>query len=249
MAYVRPVNKMPLSKQQKVDLLTEYAAYYRDAVAADDTALNRKIPRDAFISLLDRIGSLLIDESARLAVAPGPVRDFLAGNPLPKEMAPLLPDSFRAFCLALNSLKQWVAKEQAATDRYLLGGVSRQLCRDTAVACLVTGEVLGPDAELHHPVRDGRPPVLVSKAGHDRLEGQEAVNATDATARELVALRRKMNLSWAHLRRGCLDLLGTPAVASSKAMAASARSYARKASAVTRLGYRELLDWLDKNGL
>ena len=91
MAYVRPVNKMPLSKQHKVDLLTEYAAYYRDGVAADDTALNRKIPRDAFISLLDRIGSLLIDESARLAAAPGPVRDFLAGNPLPKEMAPLLP--------------------------------------------------------------------------------------------------------------------------------------------------------------
>ena len=43
MAYVRPVNKTPLSKQQKLDLLTEYAAYYRDAVAADDTALNQKI--------------------------------------------------------------------------------------------------------------------------------------------------------------------------------------------------------------
>ena len=103
MAYVRPVNNMPLSKQKKVDLLKEYAAYYRDAVAADDTALNRKIPRDAFIGLLDRIGSLLIDESARLATAPGPVRDFLADNPLPTEMAPLLPDSFRAFCLALQS--------------------------------------------------------------------------------------------------------------------------------------------------
>ena len=73
MAYVRPVNKMPLSKQKKIELLKEYAAYHRDAVAADDTALNRKIPRDAFIGLLDRIGSLLIDESARLAMAPGPV--------------------------------------------------------------------------------------------------------------------------------------------------------------------------------
>ena len=59
MAYVRPVNKMPLSKQKKVDFLTEYAAYYRDAVAADDTALNRKIPRDAFIGLLQEMAPLL----------------------------------------------------------------------------------------------------------------------------------------------------------------------------------------------
>ena len=75
------------------------------------------------------------------------MRDFLADNPLPDGMAPLLPDSFRAFCLALNSLKQWVAKEQAATDRYLLGGVSRQLS-DASATCLVTGEALGADAEL-----------------------------------------------------------------------------------------------------
>jgi uncharacterized protein YbaR (Trm112 family) len=249
MPYVRPTNDTPLSKQDKLRLLSEYQAYYRDAVSADDTALNRKIPRGAFTDLLDLIGILLVDESARLASAPGPVREFLAANPLPDGIAPLLPDSFRAFCLVLNSLKQWVAKEQAATDRYLLGGVSRQLCRESALACLVTGEVLGPDAELHHPVRDGRPPMLVSKAGHDRIEGQERVNATDPIERELIDLRRKMNLSWAHLRRGCLDLLGTPAVASSKGMASSARSYARKASAVTHLGYQELLEWLDERGL
>jgi hypothetical protein len=252
MAYVRPVNKTSLSKQKKLQLLTEYAAYYRDAVAADDadeTTLNQKIPREAFSGLLDRIGSLLTDESARLATGPGPVRDFLTDNPLPDGMAPLLPDSFRAFCLALNSLKQWVAKEQAATDRYLLGGVSRQMCRDASATCLVTGEALGIDSELHHPVRDGRPPVLLSKAGHDRIEGQERVNAADVAENELVALRRKTNLSWAHLRRGCLDLLGSPVAASSKAMAASARSSARKASAVTHLGYQELLDWLNSKGL
>ena len=43
MAYVRPVNKTPLSKQQKLHLLSEYAAHYRDAVSADDAALNPKI--------------------------------------------------------------------------------------------------------------------------------------------------------------------------------------------------------------
>jgi hypothetical protein len=249
MPYVRPANNRPLSKQEKLRLLTEYAAHYRDAVLNDASALNRKIPREAFTDLLDRVGMLLVDESTRLATAPGPVREFLDANPLPEGMAPLLPDSFRAFCLALNSLKQWVAKEQAATDRYLLGGLSRELCRSAEVACLVTGEGLGPDAELHHPVRDGRPPVLVSKAGHDRIEGQERVNAADPVESELVALRRKANLSWAHLRRGCLDLLGTPVPASSKGMAASARTHARKASAATQLGYQELLEWLDKRGL
>jgi hypothetical protein len=176
MPYVRPANNRPLSKQEKLRLLTEYAAHYRDAVLNDATALNRKIPREAFTDLLDRVGMLLVDESARLATASGPVREFLGANPLPKGMAPLLPDSFRAFCLALNSLKQWVAKEQAATDRYLLGGVSRQLCRDAAAACLVPGEALGTDAELHHPVRDGRPPVLISKAGHNRIEGQDSAS-------------------------------------------------------------------------
>jgi hypothetical protein len=249
MAYVRPVNTTPLSKQQKLHLLSEYAAYYRNAVASNDHALNQKIPRDAFADLLDRIGSLLIDESARLAIGPGPVREFLADNPLPDGMASLLPESFRAFCLALNSLKQWVAKEQAATDRYLLGGVSRQMCRDASATCLVTGEVLDADAELHHPVRDGRPPVILSKAGHDRIEGQQRVNGTDEAEKALIALRRKTNLSWAQLRRGCLDLLGSPVIPSSKAMAASARSFARKASAVTHLGHQELLDWLDSKGL
>jgi len=125
----RATKNRPLSKQEKLRLLTEYAAHYRDAVVKDDTALNLKIQRDAFTDLLDRVGMLIADESARLATAPGPVSEFLGANPLPEGMAPLLPVSFRAFCLALNSLKQWVAKEQAATGRYLLGG-----CRANCVA-------------------------------------------------------------------------------------------------------------------
>lgn len=249
MPYVRPTNNKPLLKQDKLRLLTEYTTYYRNVASADEAALNQKIPRGAFSDLLDRVGTLLLEESARLATAPGPVREFLATNPLPEGMAPLLSEAYRAFCLALNSLKQWVATEQAATDRYLLGGVSRQICRAVSATCLITGEALGQDSELHHPVRDGRPPLLVSKAGHNRIEGQERVRATDPIERKLVELRRKSNLSWAHLRRGCLDLLGIPVFSSSKAMASSARSYARKASTVTHLGYQELLEWLDERGL
>ena len=174
MAYIRPINRSPLSKQDKRRLLVEYVEHYQKAVAEDVEFLNRKLPRNALDGVLDRIGTILIEESARLAAEPGQVRDFLAANPLPESMAPLLPESFRAFCLALNSLKQWVAKEQAATDRFLLGGVSREMCREASTSCLVTGEVLGVDAELHHPVRDGRPPLLLSKKGHNRLKGKNA---------------------------------------------------------------------------
>jgi molybdopterin-binding aldehyde dehydrogenase-like protein len=119
-----------------------YAAYYRDAVAADDTALNRKIPRDAFIGLLDRIGSLLIDESAQLATPAGPVRDFLAGNPLPIDMAPLLPDSFRAFCLALNSLKQWVANGSIAVDEVWVSFDAGTIVNTDRVRAQMEGSVI-----------------------------------------------------------------------------------------------------------
>jgi len=84
MPYMRPTNDKPLSKQVKLRLLAEYVAYYRDAASADGAALNQKIPRDAFAELLDRIGTFLLDESARLAITPGPVRAFLAANPPPE---------------------------------------------------------------------------------------------------------------------------------------------------------------------
>jgi hypothetical protein len=66
------------------------------------------------------LGEILLTESEKLAEAAGPVRNFLDANPLPPGMVERLPDNFRVFCLALNSLKQWIAAEQSATDRYLL---------------------------------------------------------------------------------------------------------------------------------
>lgn len=164
-------------------------------------------------------------------------------------MAALLPGEFRAFCLALNAVKQWVAKEQAATDRYLLGGVARALCREAGKTCLVTGEVLGPDAELHHPVRDGRPPIALSKRGHASIDGQVATVGRDRIGRAIIATRGEGNRSWAQLRRGCLDLLGKPVPWPSKASAAGARAFARKTSTAAKVGYVEILTWLDENGL
>ena len=80
------------------------------------------------------------------------------------------------------------------------------MCRDVSTTCLVTGEALGADSELHHPVRDGRPPVLLSKAGHDRIEGQQRLPATDVAEKELVALRRKTNLYHRHTCAGDVSI-------------------------------------------
>lgn len=249
MQYQRPVNKTPLSKAEKLEMIEQYIDHYRALAASDLAVLNRKVPRDAFAELVDRVGDMLLSESLKLADAEGPVRAFLNANPLPPAMAQRLPDDFRVFCLVLNSLKQWIAAEQAATDRYLLGGGVRALCRESSQNCPVTGEPLGEDVELHHPVRDGRPPLPLSKNGHDLIEGQLSSVATDLIGQALCALRSQRNGSWAQLRRGCLDLLGRPVPWPSKASANSARSFARKAATATELSYEKIIEWMDQKGV
>jgi hypothetical protein len=215
-------------------------AYYRDyarLAESDPESLNRKVPREAFQDLLNHIGSLLLEQSAALATQPGPVRDFLEANPLPTALIGRLPDEFRAFSLVLNALKQWVVAEQAATDRYLLGSAARAECRAAAQAFILSGVPLD-NVELHHPVRDGRPPIPLSKLAHAQLEG--------AT---LLAIKRGSNRSWVHLRRGCLDLLGEAVEHSTPKVGASSRTFARKAADATGFDCRELLEWLEQNGL
>jgi hypothetical protein len=118
------------------------------------------------------VGGKLLEESEKLANTDGPVRKFLDDNPLPAPLAEMLPPQFRVFCLALNALKQWVSTQQARTDHHLLGGRARDLCKGATDRCLVTGDALGQDRQLHHPVRDGRPPIPLSKHGHSLIEGQ-----------------------------------------------------------------------------
>lgn len=249
MPYQRPTNRRALSASEKRELLCEYVQHYRELAATDTTVLNQKISRDAFADVLDRIGEMLVAESEKIVEAEGPVRQFLDANPLPSAMADRLPDQFRVFCLALNALKQWVGAEQGATDRYLLGGQSRELCRKAVETCLISGGILGRDAELHHPVRDGRPPILLSKKGHAALEGQVAAIADDSIGRAILPLRSKTNRSWAQLRRGCLDLLGQPVLWPSKASAAGARAFARQAAVVAGISYEDILNWMNDRDL
>lgn len=249
MPYSRPQSAVKLSKDERLELVRAYVEHYRLLARTTPEALNRKIPRAAFAPLLDRIGQLLLEEASRAARETGPVRDFLDANPLPGRWAELLPDEFRAFCLAVNALKQWTVAESAATDRFVLGGNARAELRSASDRCLVTGNELGPDAELHHPVRDGRPPVLLSKAGHARIEGQDASNEDDPRSAALIALRTERNRSWALLRRGCLDLLGRNVTHSTASSASSARSFARAAAERTGMSFDDMLSWLDERGL
>ncbi len=182
------------------------------------------------------------------------VREFLDNNKLPDLMSKLLPDDFRVFCLLLNGLKQWLSAEQAATDRYLLGGTARERCRKMLSSCLVTGEPLTAAIDLHHPVRDGRPPVPLSREGHRTIEQQTAAGApsadteTDEIARGIAKVK-KPNQSWSMLRRGCRLMLGQPPGGGTPATNASAKTLARQAIETTGRTAHDLLDWMDANKL
>jgi hypothetical protein len=243
--YLRPQAPQRLPKAERSEVLREYFEHYRVLASTDPGALNQKIPREAFQDLLDRIGTLLLEEAHRAGSQDGPVRDFLEANALPGRWNELLPDEFRAFCLALNALKQWTVAESAATDRYLLGGNARAELRAVAERCLVTGEILGNDTELHHPLRDGRPPLPLSKAGHTRIEGQDSTDAVDPRVTALQRVRSEGNRSWAMLRRGCLDLLGRPVTHSTPNVAASSKTFARKAAEASQMSFEEIIEWMD----
>jgi hypothetical protein len=235
-------------------LLKLYGDFYRELARSNPGELNKKLPRDVLATSFNRIGVLILAESQALAVSDADVRQFLDENKLPVAMSTLLPDEFRVFCLLLNALKQWLSAEQAATDRYLLGGSARPLCRAMLTSCLVTGEPLTGEIDLHHPVRDGRPPIPLSKEGHRIIEEQTSSGEPsddeepDDIARAISEIKER-NKSWRMLRRGCRLILGLPAGGGTKASNASAKTLARRAIAKTGRTAQDLLNWMDANEL
>ena len=248
--YKRPKSRIALAKAQREDLLRNYFDHYREIAKNNPALLNQKLPREVFKELLHVIGSVLLEQAKDLSDKPGPVRDFLELNRLPPSLAPLLPADFRAFCLALNALKQWVAAEQQATDRFLLGGNARDELRAIAGSCIMTGKNLDGDCELHHPVRDGRPPIPLCHEEHDEIEKQKSkVDICDSNLMTISKIRRQSNNSWRNLRRGCLDLLGNKVNHSTSAVGAGARAFARKVSKTTDLSFEQIIGFLDSNDL
>jgi len=241
--YKRFENKNKLDKSQKVKLLEEYLKYYQELnISQGIGKLNIKIPREFFDDVIDKIGTILIEKSSELSKK-GNVKDFLDNNPLPENMAKLLPDEFRTFCLILNALKQWVSKEQLATDRYLLGGTARETLKEAAKKCVITNEQLTNDAELHHPIRDGRPPILISKKGHNLLENQQSISSDDNEDRiwqKMKEMKVKKHSSWELLREGCNTILHPV-----NNCRANAKSFANTIIRETGLNAKEILNKLD----
>lgn len=253
MAYKRYKSEIALSKPEKVNLMSEYIGYYEGLINEQGlNALNVKIPRDVFANILDEIGIILNQRSLEMANEDGPVKIFLEENPLPPHMKELLPDDFRVFSLLLNALKQWVSAESQSTDRYLLGGTARATCREAVNKCIVTGEELGENAELHHPLRDGRPPILLSKKGHNLVEQNNQINSTANSDDDvdndiwntIKEIRTKKNQSWAQLKEGCNAIL-----TGSKNCRPGAKSFANVVIRETGLSASNILEMLGHKGL
>ena len=253
MTYRRYKSEITLSKPEKVNLMSEYIEYYERLIYEQGIDIfNVKIPRDVFANILDEIGGVLNQKAIEMASEDGPVKDFLEVNPLPPHMKELLPDNFRVFSLLLNALKQWVSAESQSTDRYLLGGTARATCREAVDKCIVTGEELGENPELHHPLRDGRPPILLSKKGHNLVEQYNQINnsansdddSDDDVWKTVKQIRTKKSQSWTQLREGCNAIL-----TGSYNCRSGAKSFANVVIRDTGLSASDILEIPDNKGI
>jgi len=251
MAYIRPKSDHKLSPEEKRELLQEYFDYYGEISRSNPKLLNSKLPRGAFDNLLNQVGELILFEAEKLTEGDTEVSEFLAENSLPEHLEQYLPKEFRAYCLALNALKQWLSAEQAATDRYIFGGTVRSQCKSLGNSCLVSGTpATDCTIELHHPVRDGRPPIPLAKEVHAEIEGQvSAKKEGDKYMEVIYPIKRAGNRSWVMLKLGCELLMGIANTSKSKNVQSSSKTFARKASEASGLSYQELLEWIEVNHL
>ncbi|HCC36751.1 MAG TPA: hypothetical protein DEQ14_03560 [Treponema sp.] len=247
MPYKRYKSSVSLSKPEKVELMNEYISFYSDLIQKHDCdVLNVKIPREIFSIFLDDIGSKLNEYAIKMAEG-GPVKDFLDSNPLPPHMKELLPDDFRAFSLLLNALKQWVSAESLSTDRFLLGGTARQTCREAVSNCIVTGDELGNNPELHHPLRDGRPPIYISKTGHDLIEhkNKQSDNQPNNELLQIMkTLKKEKHMSWVLIREGCNAI-----ITRSTQHRPNAMSHANTIIKATGMSATEVINFLNLHNL
>jgi len=85
---------------------------------------------------------------------------------------------------------------------------------------------------------------------HAELEGQFlSLRKNDPIMNAVYPLKKEGHRSWVMLKLGCDLLLGVSKTLKSKNVQNSSKTFARKASRISGLGFKELLDWLDDNGL
>jgi len=165
----KPSSKIPVA--EKEEALKAYIEFYREAAKKNPEMLRVKLKRSHLQPFLDEIG----EHVARLAKEIGDVkppasahalavRKFLEDHTVPGVMGKYLTLELRAYALLVHGLLQWAVGQSLAADRWVISGNARDALRACTDRCVVTDEPFGTDpVELHHPGRDGRPPIPVSE--------------------------------------------------------------------------------------
>jgi hypothetical protein len=232
--------------------LADYVRHYTKVARNEPTLLNQKLPRKAFQSLLAMIGNLLQEEARQLSTSNTETVKFLKINSVPACLGDKLTPEIRTFALLLNALSQWTTAEKLAMDRFLFSGDVRKELKSLCQTCPIYPEEFDvKNIELHHPVRDGRPPIPLSKRGHETVEGLIVISPGDSGAEKLVEHRRnsKTRYSWKRLRIGCLAASGQLPESFSETHLRSGRSVLARVKRQTALSAQSILDILDRYSL
>lgn len=234
--------------EAKKTALADYIRHYTEIARTNPALLNQKIPKRVSEAVLNEVGSLLQRYARELSTNEGPLKEFLDRNPVPVCLGRELTDEIRVFSLVLHALRQWATGEALAMDRLLISGNVRKDLKELFTICPVAPDDTDTSkVELHHPVRDGRPPIPLSKRGHDTVEGLLVLEDGDRAGAALVALRRDYGpISWKRLRVGCMALIENPPEGFADSYLANARSWARKAKKITKLEETPILAFLDR---
>ncbi len=67
MAYKRTKSEVQLTPAEKKRLLDDYLVFYQALARIDQANLNKKAPREAFATVIDAIGEMLLQKSTEMA--------------------------------------------------------------------------------------------------------------------------------------------------------------------------------------
>jgi len=229
--------------------LKAYVEHYTQIVNDSPAMLNQKLPRKIFEKVLNEVGVLLNLKAVELAETDERMIAFLRRNPVPPCLGSELTPEIRSFALLLNALSQWCTAEKLAFDRFLFSGDVRKQLKKLALTCPVSPDDFEVGKiELHHPVRDGRPPLPLSKKGHEKIEGLIEPEENDEDGKKLFAHHKTSTrrYSWRSLRLGCLSELGREAYDKSVSRHRTARGNVSFVKRGTGISVESLLSILDR---
>lgn len=145
-----------------------------------------------------------------LSQASASLTSFLRENPWPSEMMDddlVLSEQDRAKVVVLNAVKQWVSKESRYLDTIFTGGSFRKKLRALCAErnCPICERPFAQlKIELHHTVRDGRPPVPLCSQCHQKLERQSQSDSPPVS--DVKRIRASRNASWKNLHKATKSL-------------------------------------------